>query len=311
MKKRIFILITVLMAVWLALLTSCSPPKPARTKKYKVGVSLMNRQQSFYKDLEDSLVKAAEENDVELDIKNAEQDSSKQLNGVETLLVGNIDALILCPVDSNSAGACVLEANNKNIPVFTVDIGAKFGKVVCHIASDNVAGGRKAANYMAKILNNKGKIVILNSPMVTSVQRRVQGFKEVAEKHPEMEIIADIDGGAQKEPAMKAMEDLLQAHSQIDGVFAINDETALGALRAVEASGRKGINIIGYDATPQARKEILKGGSLKADVVQYPGKMGEAAIKTVVKHLQGEKVPDRIPVDVGILDRKALREMKK
>lgn len=293
-----------------------TPTRPGKTgespgETYKIGISLMNRQQSFYKDLEAAFKKAAEKHNVKLEIRNAQQDSAKQLSGVETMLVGDIDAIILCPVDSQAAGSCVAAANRKKVPVFTVDIGSDSGDVVCHIASDNVAGGRKAAEYMAEILDKKGKIVILDSPEVTSVQERVKGFKEVIEKYPDMEIIADIDGGAQKEPAMKAMEDLLQAHEQIDGVFAINDETALGALRAVEAANRTEIAIVGYDATPEARQEILKGGPLKADVVQYPKKMGEMAIETVVKYLKGEEVPDKIPVDVGILDREALQKSEK
>lgn len=266
----------------------------------------MNREQSFYKDLEESFKEAAKKHNIELEIRDAQFDSSKQLSGIETLLVGKLDALIICPVDSKAIGAAVRKANKDKIPVFTVDIAAEKGDVVSHIASDNEAGGKKAAEYMAKTLKGRGKIVILNSPQVTSVQERVRGFREELKKFPEMEVVADVDGGAKQGTAMKTMENVLQANKVIDGVFAINDETALGALRAIELAKRNNIVIIGYDATPSAREAIKKGGALRADVVQYPKKMAETAIEAVAKHLRGEKPEARIPVDVGILDKEAL-----
>ena len=275
-------------------------------KKFKVGISLMNREQSFYKDLESAFKEAAEKNNIELEIRDAQFDSSKQLSGIETLLVGKLDALIICPVDSKAIGAAIKKANKDKVPVFTVDIAAEKGDVVSHIASDNEEGGKKAAKYMAEALKGKGKIVILDSPQVTSVQERVKGFKDELKKFPDMEIISDIDGGAKQGTAMKTMENILQANKVIDGVFAINDETALGALRAIELAKRYNIVIIGYDATPPAREAIMKGGPLKADVVQYPKKMAEMAIDVVVKNLKGEKTAPRIPVFVGILDKKAL-----
>ncbi len=281
---------------------------PPGGKKIKVGISLMNREQSFYKDLEEAFKEAAAKNNIELEIRDAQFDSSKQLSGIETLLVGKLDALIICPVDSKAIGAAIKKANKENVPVFTVDIAAEKGDVVSHIASDNEAGGRKAAEYMAKTLNGKGKIVILDSPQVTSVQERVKGFKEELKKFPEMVIISDVDGGAKQGTAMKTMENVLQANKEIDGVFAINDETALGALRAIELAKRINIVIIGYDATPPAREAIMKGGPLKADVVQYPKKMAEMAIDVVVKNLKGEKTAPKIPVDVGILDKEALEK---
>jgi len=309
-KKFILILFVCILLIFLFTLISCNHENSSDggDNTYTIGISLMNRQQSFYNDLEDGFREAAEKSGVKLDIKNAEQDATKQLDGVEIMIISDIDALILCPVDSDSAGSCVYAASKKDIPVFTVDIGSSSTGVVSHIASDNVAGGGKAGEYMAEYLNGKGKVAIINSPDVTSVQERVNGFKEVMKNHPDIEIIADVDGKAQKEPSMKAMEDTLQAHKIIDGVFAINDESALGALRAIEGAGKTDIIIVGYDATPEAQIEILKGGPLKADVVQYPKEMGKIAIETVIKYLNGEEVPEKVPVEVGILDKEALEK---
>ncbi|MCD4784319.1 MAG: substrate-binding domain-containing protein [Candidatus Eremiobacteraeota bacterium] len=335
MKKRLFLSIIVFLAIAGLLITiGCQQKpkeptedpttmidagKPADTgkppveKKLKVGISLMNREQSFYKDLEEAFKETAEKEGIEVEIRDASFDSRKQLNGVETMLVGDVDAIILCPVDSQAGGAAVKAANSKNVPVFTVDITVDKGDVISHVASDNQAGGKKAAEYIAKLLDGKGNIIILDSPEVTSVQERVKGFEEELAKHPEMKVVSKIDGGALKGKAMKAMENLLQAHKKIDGVFAINDETALGALRAIEMAKRGDeIIIVGYDATPEARKQIMKGGALKADVVQYPKKMAKKAMEIVSVYLKtGEKPPKKIPMDVGILDKETLEKGEK
>jgi len=101
---------------------------------------------------------------------------------------------------------------------------------------------------------------------------------------------------------MKAAEDLLQGFPRLAGIFGINDDSALGALAAVEAAGRKEIVIVGYDGIPEARQAILRGSALKADVVQYPLEIGRITIETIAKHLAGESVPADIPVKVGIVD---------
>ncbi len=92
------------------------------------------------------------------------------------------------------------------------------------------------------------------------------------------------------------------------GIFGINDDSALGALAAVEAAGRKGIVIVGFDAIPEARQAILRGSALKADVVQYPLEIGRITIETIAQHLSGQPVPKDIPVKVGIVDASNARE---
>jgi ribose transport system substrate-binding protein len=106
---------------------------------------------------------------------------------------------------------------------------------------------------------------------------------------------------------MAATEDVLQGYPDLDAIFGINDDSALGALAAVEAAGKQDrILIVGYDAVPEARQAILKGTALKADVVQHPEKIGRQTIDTVAKHLKGEQVEPWIPVEVGIVDKASL-----
>jgi ribose transport system substrate-binding protein len=99
---------------------------------------------------------------------------------------------------------------------------------------------------------------------------------------------------------MAVMEDMLQAHPKLKGVFGINDDSALGATAVLDAAGRKDVAVIGYDATEEAQRAIASGGPLKADVVQYPKRIGKTAIEMIAQHLRGEQVPAVVPIEVGL-----------
>ena len=175
-----------------------------------------------------------------------------------------VTALIVCPCDSDTIGKNLEGAEKAGIPVFTADIFAKTGKIVSQVASDNVLGGRLAAQAMARFLGERGKVLIINHATVASVQDRVRGFEEELRKHPSMAVVASQDAGGKREKALRVMEDMLQAHPDLKGVFGINDDSALGALSAIEAARRGDIVVIGYDATPDARAAIARGSALKA-----------------------------------------------
>jgi ribose transport system substrate-binding protein len=213
-----------------------------------------------------------------------------------------VDAIIVCPCDSKGIGPAIQKANNAGIPIFTADIRAEGGKIVSQIASDNVAGGRAAAEYLAKLLNHEGEVAIIDQPIIQSTIERVRGFLEEMAKYPGIKVVARPNGEGVRDKAMKAAEDLLQGFPNLAGIFGINDDSALGALAAVEATGRKNIAIIGFDAIPEARQAILRGTALKADVVQYPMEIGRTTIDTIAKYLSGQPVPPEIPVKVGIVD---------
>ena len=118
----------------------------------------------------------------------------------------------------------------------------------------------------------------------------------------------DVDGHGLRDRALQAASDVLQANPELDGIFAINDDSALGTLDAVEDFGRDNVVIIGYDATPPARDAILKDGALKADVVQYPFEIGRMTVVTIADFFAGNEVPEVVPVEVGIVDRESLLE---
>lgn len=279
-------------------------------RAYTIGVTLLTKEHPFYQELEAAMRETAAKYNVKLNIQSAQFEMEKQQSQIENFITQQVDALVVCPVDSDTIGGAITRANKAGIPVFTADIAANSGDVVCHVASDNVEGGRVAGEYMAKLLNGKGKIIIIDHPKVMSVVDRTRGFVQAVSKYPGIKIIARPPGDGERTTSMSVMENMLQSHPDINGVFAINDSTALGALAALRQAKRNVI-IVGYDGDPEAREEILKGTPLKADAVQYPRKIGSTTIEMVVKHLNGEKVPKKVPIEVGIIDKASLEAERK
>jgi ribose transport system substrate-binding protein len=286
---------------------SCNSKKEAAADKV-IGVTLLKRGDIFYLNLEEALKKEAAKNNYELVITSADFDLGKQIAQIEDFISRKVDAIIVCPVDSKGVGQGISEANKANIPVFTADIAAQEGKVVAHIASDNVAGGRLAGEYLVKLLNGTGKLAVINEPAITSVLDRVQGFKEAISKFPNIKLIADVNGQGVRDRSLQVTMDVLQANPDLNGIFGINDESALGALDAVQQFNKNNLVIVGYDATPPAVDAILKDTPLKADVIQKPGKIGETTIQIIKQYFEGKDVPKVVPVDVGIVDKKTLEK---
>ncbi|MDO8682736.1 MAG: substrate-binding domain-containing protein [Armatimonadota bacterium] len=307
-----FLVILVVIAALVTLLSSCGGKKqPADKSMRMVGVSLLTKAHPFYQELEAAMLEEAKKNNIMLHIQSAENDLGAQTSQVDDFITQKVNAIVICPVDSASIVGVIKRANVANIPVFTADIAAKGGDVVCHIASDNVEGGRLAGEYMVKLLKSQGKIAIVDFPLVTSVQDRTKGFVDAVGKS-KIQIVARPSAEGDRTKAMAAMDNILQRHPDIKGVFAINDNTALGVLRSLQHANRKDIVIVGYDGDPEARKAILDGTALKADAVQYPREIGKATIQTVAKHLDGAKdIPPALPVKVGIIDKESLQAEKK
>ncbi len=297
-----------LLLVLLAFAGCAKKPETKATKT--IGVTLLTRAHVFYKDLEEGLRSEAAKDGYDLIVTAGEFDLGKQSSQIEDFIARKVDAIIVCPVDSRGIGPAIRKANDASIPVFTADIAAQEGNVVCHVASDNVAGGKLAGEYLAKVLHGKGKVAIIGQPTVTSVLDRVQGFKDAIAKYPDMKIVAEVNGEGVRDKAMQAAADVLQAHPDLDGIFGINDDSALGTLDAVQQFKRTSISIIGYDAIPPAADAIRKGTALKADVVQYPRKIGEATVAAISRYFAGAAVPKVIPVEVGIVDKDSLEHAK-
>jgi len=265
-----------------------------------IGVSIQNREAQFYQDLEGGLKSGANKYGFTVQVVDAGRDNAKQQSQVEDFISKKVAAIVLTPYDSQAIGGAIVEANKAGIPVFTADIAstAKQGTVVAHIASDNVQGGAQAGNLMCAAVKS-GSIAIIDEPEVTSVQDRVKGFKGALAACPGVKVVADIDGGGERAKASSVMDDLLQSHKDLKGVFGINDDSALGAAKSIQAAGLTGkIAVVGYDASPEAQAAI-KAGTMYGDAIQHPDQIGSKTIDAIHDYFGGKKPPAKISVAVG------------
>jgi ribose transport system substrate-binding protein len=300
--KTILIGLALLAAVGCSKAGNNTAPNNAAAKK-KIGVTLLTREDDFYRGLEAGLKESAAQNNFELIVQSGDKDLSKQQSQIDNFIVQKVDAIIVCPTDTRGIAPAIERANAANIPVFTADIAAGGGRVVSHVASNNVEGGRLAADYIARALGGgAAKVGIIGQPEVQSVVDRETGFKEALAKYPNLSLVPTLNGEGKRDRALKAAEDLLQGNPDIKAIFCINDETALGALSAVEAKGKTDVIIVGYDAAPEAVEKIKKGTALKADVAQQPGEIGRRTIEAIAKHFRGEPVSPKTDVPVKIVD---------
>ncbi len=281
--------------------TSPAPGGSASAQK-TIGVSIQNREAQFYQDMEAGMRAEAAKRGYGLIVVDASRDNAKQQSQVEDFISKRVDAIVLTPYDSQAIGSAIGEANAAGIPVFTADIAStsQQGRVVAHIASDNVQGGFEAGTLICKAVGNGGGIAIVDEPEVTSVQDRVKGFKEALAQHcPGVKVVADVDSGGTRAKASSDTGDILQAHRDLKGIFGINDDSALGALAAVKAAGMTGkIAIVGYDATSEARDAIAKG-EMYGDAIQYPAKIGAKTIDVIAGYFAGTKPDSLVKIAVG------------
>ena len=285
----------------LALVKGEAGAKPAGA--YTIGLSLSTLNNPFFVTLKEGAEAAADAAGVELIVVDAQDDPAKEATNVEDLIQKGVDALLVNPTDADAIVPSIQKANEAGIPVFTIDRGAAGGEIVSHIASDNVAGGRMAGEFLCQALGSSGKVVELEGIAGTSAARdRGQGFNDyMSSECSGVEIVARQTANFNRAEGLSVFENILQAQPEIDGVFAHNDEMILGAIEAAEAAGRAGeIIFVGFDAVDDAVAAV-DAGSLAATIAQQPSEMGRLGVEFAVKYLNGESVEDYVPVDLALV----------
>lgn len=277
--------------------TATPAPNDAGGKsKGTIGVSLLTLTNPFFKTIGDTMTEEGKKQGYEVVVVAGENDPARQKDQVKDFIVKKVSAIVLSPCDSRSIGTAIQDANKAGIPVFTADIACldKTAKVTSHVATDNYSGGKLAGEAMVEAIGGKGKVAILDYPEVESVIQRTKGFKEVVSAHKDIQIVATLPGGGDRDKSFSAAQDILQSNPQLDGIFAINDPSALGAVAALEKTGRADkVKVIGFDGQMEARKAI-KDGKIYADAIQYPDKIAQMTIDTIRKYMAGEKVPSEV-----------------
>ncbi len=261
-------------------------------------VSTLNN--PFFVSLKEGAEAKAKELDYKLLVLDSQNDPAKELANVEDVLNKKIAILLINPTDSDAVRSAIKAANRKNIPVVTLDRGANGGKVVSHVASDNVLGGEMAGQLIIDTLKGKGKVVELQGVPGTSAARdRGEGFNKALKTAGGLQIVASQPADFDRTKGLNVMENILQAQAEINAVFAHNDEMALGAIKAIQAAKRD-ILVVGFDGTDDGVKAV-QDGSMLATVAQQAGKIGAVGVEAADKILKGEKVDEYTPVDLKLI----------
>lgn len=263
-----------------------------------IGLSVSTLNNPFFVTLTDGAKAKAEELGATLTVVDAQDNASKQASDVEDLIQQKVDLILINPVDSAAVATAVESVNAAGIPVITIDRSSEGGEVVSHIASDNIAGGVLAGEYLLELVGEGAKVAELEGVAGSSAARdRGEGFNTAIDG--KLDVVAKQTANFNRAEGLTVMENILQANPDIVGVFAHNDEMALGALEAIAASG-KDIKVIGFDATDDAVAAV-SAGTLSATVAQKPDEIGVKAIEAAVKYLKGETLEASIPVDLELI----------
>lgn len=288
-----------------------TPAAKAPAIKRTIGLSVLTLTNPFFKEIADNMADEGKKHGYSVIVTSGEFDVAKQQNQVKDFLVKKVDAIVLTPCDSKSIGPAIEEANQAGIPVFTADIAciAEGAKVVCHIATDNLGGGRMAATAVVEALRKdgkaKGKVAIIDHPEVESVILRTQGFKEQLAKENEsddvdIQIVTTLPGGGARDKSFKTMQGIIAAHQDLNAVFAINDPSALGARAALEKAGKADqVAIVGFDGQPEG-KMAIKEGKIYADPIQFPDRIGRQTVQMIVNHSKGKRVPKQLLIPTAL-----------
>lgn len=297
---------TILIGIAMVSMIGCNPvnidgegdKNTSKSKTTTVGFSVSTMNNPFFVTLVEGAKETAKEKDVDLIVVDAGDDVAKQASDIEDLMSKNVNVLLINPVDSDAIAPAVKDAIAKGIKVISVDRVVNGVDVDCQIASDNVEGAKMASEYLKELIGSGSKVAELQGvPGASATIDRGTGFHEIADT--ELEVVASQTGNFNRAEGMTVMENILQADNSILGVFAHNDEMALGAIEAITASN-KDIKVVGFDATDDAISAVNEG-QLAATVAQKPDVMGKTAIEAAVQLLAGESIEESIPVEVELI----------
>jgi ribose transport system substrate-binding protein len=292
MNRNIFSDMLTITAIIILLLSGC---KSKSEFKGKIGMTCMDLTNPFFKLIGNVMEKEAAKYGYQVIALSGNLDPAMQNNQLSDFVAQSYDAIFLNPVDSKSAGEGVKKAYNAGIPVFTFDVQVtdeEASKMIfSHIGSDNYQGGRLAGDSMSKITGDKGKIAILSFPEVTSCILRVNGFRDyLKENNSGLKIVTELSAKGNRNDGYSVTTDILQAHPDINGIFAINDPTALGAYSAVKKAGKLDqVKIVGFDASPAGKQAVFEQ-KIYDSPQQFPHKMAKGIVRAFIDYLEGKNL---------------------
>lgn len=258
-----------------------------------VGLSVSTLSNPFFVSLEEGVNTLATENGTQVISVDAQDDSAKQSNDVDDLIQQGVDVLLINPVDSAAITPAVEAANSAGIPVIMVDRTTDAGEFVTLVASDNVAGGEMAAQYIVdQVGENASTLQLEGVPGASATNERGEGFTNVAETS--LNVLDSQTANFDRAEGLTVMENMLQGNSDVQAVFAQNDEMALGAIEAIQGAGLSNqITVVSFDGTEGGIKAV-EDGSLAATIAQQPDEMGRLALQAAYDFYAGQEIPEKI-----------------
>jgi ribose transport system substrate-binding protein len=273
----------------------------------RIGLSISTLNNPFFVSLRDGAQQAADEAGVELIISDAQNDAATQQDDVQNFVTQQVDAILVNPVDSEAVVPAVQAANQADIPVIALDRGASGGEIATLIASDNVEGGRMAGEELIELVGSGPVAQLEGIPGASPTRDRGQGFEEAINAQDAVELAASQTANFDRAEGLNVTENILQSNPEIKGIFAQNDEMALGAVRALGNRAGSDVKIVGFDAIEDALKAI-QDGKMNATVAQQPDRIGSLGVENAKKVIEGESVDENIPVPVKLVTEENVSE---
>jgi ribose transport system substrate-binding protein len=308
MKKSLLVVILVVAAVVFIAIGIANKGKGKN--KLQIAVIPKGTTHIFWESVHRGALKAGEETGAEIfwNGPDREGDREKQIQIVEDFITQKVSGIVLAPNDSKAIVPVVEKIAAKKIPCVIIDSGIETEKYVSFVATDNYKGGVIAARRMGEILGGKGRVIVVKyAPGSASTTERENGFMDtITKEFSQIQIVDTKYGQDTVEKSLEATEDLLTKNAELDGLFACNESTSVGALRALQSSGRAGkVRMIGFDAGKLLIEGVISG-DIDSLVVQNPYKMGYEGVKILVAALQGNDVPRRIDTGVTLVTKENL-----
>ncbi len=273
----------------------------AQAAPLKIGMTFQELNNPYFVTMQKALRDAAATIGATVVVTDAHHDVSKQISDVEDMIQQKIDILLVNPTDTAGIQSAVTSAHNAGIVVVAVDANAS-GPVDSFVGSKNVDAGQMACEYLAKAIGGSGEVAILDGIPVVPILERVRGCRAALEKFPNVKVVDVQNGKQERANALSVTENMIQAHPNLKGVFSVNDGGSMGALSAIEASG-KDIKLTSVDGAPEAIEAMQRPGSKFIETsAQYPADQVRIAIGIALAKKWGANVPVSIPVDVKLVD---------
>ncbi|MBN2093170.1 sugar ABC transporter substrate-binding protein [candidate division KSB1 bacterium] len=290
---------------------NCQRSEKTQFEGPTIGLVLKTLNHPFFIDMQKGAEDAANQLKVNLIVQAAERelDVEKQMQIIENLIQRKVDAICVTPSGSRELVPVILKANQAGIPILTMDtrvdsatLANAGGEVITYIGSDNFEGGRIAGKYLSEKLNGKANVAILEGiPGHETGDARIRGFHKAISDFPEINVVASQTANWERDQGFNVFQNIIQSHPEVEALFACSDLMALGAIEAIAAAGKTGkIIVVGFDAINDGR-DAIREDKMAASVAQHPYDMGRLSVEHAHKVLNGETVPDYLPVKIGLV----------